>query len=63
MRQAEGFNAVLDGRLGLRSAARPRPNMGGLHLHEPNICRRRFQDAGFDAPERGDLSRKDCTGQ
>ena len=29
-------------------------NLGGLHS---NSCRRRLQDAGFDAPEWGDLSR------
>ena len=32
-------------------------NLGGLHLQGANSCRRRLQDAGFDAPEWGDLSR------
>ena len=32
-------------------------NLGGLHLQGANSCRRRLQDAGFDVPEWGDLSR------
>ena len=32
-------------------------NLGGLHWQGANICRRRLQDVGFDAPEWGDLSR------
>ena len=29
-------------------------NLGGLHLQGANSCRRRLQDAGFDAPQWGD---------
>ena len=32
-------------------------NPKGQHLQRANNCRRRLQDAGFDAPEWGDLSR------
>ena len=38
-------------------------NLGGFRLQGANICRRRLQDAGLDAPKWGDLSRGLLLGQ
>ena len=38
-------------------------NLGRLHSQGANSCRRRLQDAGFDAPEWRDLSRELRPGQ